>query len=105
MTPVEILFSFGQIVFPASLLVPAILAAFPPEKPLGGLAVLFFAPLAELWVTILVAVLILVPPMTIVGWITLATLPIVGVLLTYGLMKIVPLMLEVNLSIKVIRRP
>jgi hypothetical protein len=54
-----------------------------------GLAILFFIPIAELWVIILVATLILLPQTAIDARITLATLVIVGLLLTYGLMRLV----------------
>lgn len=100
MTPLEMLFSFAQVVFPASLVIPTILAVLPPDEPPVGLAILFFIPIAELWVTILVATLILLPQTATDARVTLATLVIVGLLLTYGLMRIVPFTLEVNLSIK-----
>ena len=49
----------------------------------------------------LVATLILLPQAATDARITLATLVIVGLLLTYGLMRIAPFVLEVNLRIKV----
>lgn len=54
-------FSLAQVVFPASLVIPTILAVLPPDEPPVGLAILFFIPIVELWVTILVAALILLP--------------------------------------------
>ena len=101
MTSLEMLFAFAQVVFPASLIVPTILAVLPPDEPPVGLAILFFIPIAQLWVTILVATLILLPQAATDARITLATLVIVGLLLTYGLMRIAPFVLEVNLRIKV----
>jgi hypothetical protein len=101
MTPLEILLSFAQIIFPVSLVVPTILGVLRPAAPPVALAVLFFIPIAELWTTIAVAVVDLFPQAKTEAWTAIATLLIVGVLLTYGLMRIAPFTLEVNLGIKV----
>lgn len=106
MVPLEMLFAFAMIVFPVSLLVPTILANFPPPDATAPsispvpLAVLYLVPILELWVTVIVAILVLLPQTAIEARTALVVLPLVCLLVTYGLISIAPFMLEVILTTK-----
>ena len=101
MTFLQLQLSLAEIIFPVCLIVPTLLICLPQDKPVAALAVLYWIPIAHLWIVVAAAVAVLYGEPGVLPGITLLTFPAVGLVLTYALMKIAPFVLEVSLALKV----